>query len=213
MVSLRSVRAHAWLVVWLASCAQGYDNDPLGIAPRPSTGIDGIQSGRGAGPGQGGAAAMGASGQAGAMAAYTGESCMMGETAACMCSGGLNGSKTCRFDRASPTMGSFSECGNCAAPDDMQEEEDDPGDVMSAGTGGAGGRAGGGSGRGAAGGASGAGGSPAGGSAGSGSDRPGGGTRGCMPACNNTCFPVGILPCCTALGTCGCTWAPGAYCF
>src|SRR5262249_36186886 len=31
--------------------------------------------------------------------------------------------------------------------------------------------------------------------------------------CTNSCFPVGILSCCTALGTCGCTWAPGAYCF
>lgn len=30
--------------------------------------------------------------------------------------------------------------------------------------------------------------------------------------CNQPCYPIGILPCCTALGTCGCTWAPGAYC-
>jgi hypothetical protein len=30
--------------------------------------------------------------------------------------------------------------------------------------------------------------------------------------CTNSCVPVGILPCCTLLKTCGCTWAPGAYC-
>jgi hypothetical protein len=31
--------------------------------------------------------------------------------------------------------------------------------------------------------------------------------------CKNVCIAVGILPCCnTLLGSCGCTWAPGAYC-
>jgi hypothetical protein len=33
-----------------------------------------------------------------------------------------------------------------------------------------------------------------------------------MPACTQSCFPVGVLACCSPLGTCGCTWAPGAYC-
>jgi len=39
-----------------------------------------------------------------------------------------------------------------------------------------------------------------------------GGGGGSCGACDNPCFPVGVLSCCTPLGTCGCTWAPGAYC-
>lgn len=27
-----------------------------------------------------------------------------------------------------------------------------------------------------------------------------------------SCFPRGLLPCCRADGSCGCSWAPGAYC-
>lgn len=30
--------------------------------------------------------------------------------------------------------------------------------------------------------------------------------------CKNECGVTGILNCCTERGTCGCTWAPGAYC-
>jgi len=30
--------------------------------------------------------------------------------------------------------------------------------------------------------------------------------------CTESCVPIGILNCCRANGTCGCTWAPGAYC-
>jgi hypothetical protein len=31
--------------------------------------------------------------------------------------------------------------------------------------------------------------------------------------CKNICIAVGILPCCNSLlNSCGCTWAPGAYC-
>jgi hypothetical protein len=30
--------------------------------------------------------------------------------------------------------------------------------------------------------------------------------------CTQTCVPIGILSCCTIAHTCGCTWAPGAYC-
>jgi hypothetical protein len=41
----------------------------------------------------------------------------------------------------------------------------------------------------------------------------GGTTTGCDPLrCNNECSLAGPLPCCTLLDTCGCTWAPGAYC-
>jgi hypothetical protein len=30
--------------------------------------------------------------------------------------------------------------------------------------------------------------------------------------CTNECSVAGPFPCCTLLDTCGCTWAPGAYC-
>jgi hypothetical protein len=30
--------------------------------------------------------------------------------------------------------------------------------------------------------------------------------------CTEPCVPIGILNCCGSDGTCGCTWAPGAYC-
>lgn len=30
--------------------------------------------------------------------------------------------------------------------------------------------------------------------------------------CTTSCVPIGILNCCRDNGTCGCTWAPGAYC-
>jgi hypothetical protein len=37
---------------------------------------------------------------------------------------------------------------------------------------------------------------------------------GCRSAadCTTSCVPIGILNCCRDNGTCGCTWAPGAYC-
>lgn len=56
------------------------------------------------------------------------------------------------------------------------------------------------------------------GGAGSGASRAGssgggaGGMSGGRCTCNNACFLTGILPCCRANGSCGCTWAPGAYC-
>jgi hypothetical protein len=38
-------------------------------------------------------------------------------------------------------------------------------------------------------------------------------TTGCQPSrCTNTCGLDGPINCCTLLDTCGCTWAPGAYC-
>lgn len=30
--------------------------------------------------------------------------------------------------------------------------------------------------------------------------------------CTQSCVPIGILSCCKADRSCGCTWAPGAYC-
>ncbi len=38
-------------------------------------------------------------------------------------------------------------------------------------------------------------------------------TTGCNALrCTNECSLAGPLQCCTLLDTCGCTWAPGAYC-
>lgn len=35
----------------------------------------------------------------------------------------------------------------------------------------------------------------------------------CDPfTCTNECSAAGPFPCCTLFDTCGCTWAPGAYC-
>lgn len=30
--------------------------------------------------------------------------------------------------------------------------------------------------------------------------------------CSQPCVPIGLFRCCRPSGTCGCTWAPGAYC-
>jgi hypothetical protein len=60
-------------------------------------------------------------------------------------------------------------------------------------------------------GGSGSGGTSAGSRAGASGGGTGGATGGrCM--CTNTCLLIGIAPCCRANGSCGCTWAPGAYC-
>jgi hypothetical protein len=51
-----------------------------------------------------------------------------------------------------------------------------------------------------------------------GSTRPTGGSTGtgttrCQAStCTNECSLAGPLRCCTDRGSCGCTWAPGAYC-
>jgi hypothetical protein len=39
-------------------------------------------------------------------------------------------------------------------------------------------------------------------------------TRACMQNadCTVSCFPLGAVACCRADKTCGCSWAPGAYC-
>jgi hypothetical protein len=189
------------LVVHLASCAQGYEADPLGYLPQ---GFSAAGSGQSGSPSSIPSAGSGSGG--GASEAYAGEACRMGESAACTCeSTGTEGSKTCRYDSRSPTMGTFSECGNCTDPNAAPDP--DPGDV--AGT--AGSRAGSGGVSGSSGRAgSGASGSGSGGASGSGST--GGSRGGCNPACSQSCFPVGVLACCRSNGTCGCTWAPGAYC-
>ena len=197
MVAIRSVCLRLALVAGMTSCAQGYADDPLGIAAG-STAMGG-QSGRRASDPIAGSSA----GSAGS-AAYSGETCRMGESAACTCeSTGWEGSKTCRYDARSPTMGTFPECGNCIDPNAVAQP--DPGNVM--GSAGGSGRAGSGTaaGSGASGGSTGTGGA-------GGSGSSGGSRGGCTPACNQSCFPAGVLACCRSNGTCGCTWAPGAYC-
>jgi hypothetical protein len=198
MVALRRVCLRTALVVGLASCAEGYATDPLELA-HGSTAMGGHSGSPPSAP------AAGSSGNNGGSAgtSYSGETCRMGESVACTCeSTGTEGTKTCRYDARSPTMGAFSECGNCIDPN--AEPELDPGDAV--GNAGSGGRAGSGA---SAGGTSG-GSSGSGGASGSGSS--GDSRGGCMPACNQSCFPAGVLACCRSNGTCGCTWAPGAYC-
>lgn len=185
----------------VVSCAKGYE------------GIAGLRL-QAAPPGSGGNASPTDTGTAGTGPMMTtapppppGEECKQGDTKPCTCPATMtDGTLQCRADKRSSLGGYYAtECTRCAAP---KPPEPDPGDVTmtDAGTAGSGGST---AGSGGSAGSSGSGGS--GGSSGSGSTRPmRGGT--CMPACTQTCFPVGVLPCCSPLGTCGCTWAPGAYC-
>ena len=186
----------------LAGCAEGYEGlSSLRLNQTIPTGSAGNASQVDAGAGSGGATGM-------TTPPPAGTECKMGDTQPCMCSStGTEGVNQCRGDARSSLGGYFAtECTRCAPPVVMMPE--DPGDVMmsdggpaTSGSGGAGSSASGsgGAGSGGRGGSGGSGGSTA---------RPGT----CMPACNNTCFPVGILPCCRPIGGCGCTWAPGAYC-
>lgn len=187
--------ARVWIALWaLYGCAEGYGTEPGDFLPRGGSGAN-----AGAFGGTSGAGASGMGGASGTGAPYTGEACRMGDTAPCTCQDtGTQGTKFCRFDRNSPTQGTFSECGGCAMSGSAGR---DPGDVEPgpAGSGGSGGRAG----TSGSGGRSGSGGSGTGGS-GSGSCSPG--------SCSQPCFPIGVLACCRSNGTCGCTWAPGAYC-
>jgi hypothetical protein len=196
-------------LAWIASCASGFDSDPTadawtnfgsaGQAPPQSTG--------------------GSGGHTTAGAMFTGESCTPGSSGLCDCEKpGSRGTRTCRMDTKSPSGGSWGPCGACV---DAPPPKFDPGDVTATATGGRGGL------RGGIGGLSGGSGSGSGGSGGamssgsggmrgsrgdSGRDR-GGSMGGGNCACDDTvCFPVGILPCCRIDGSCGCTWAPGAYC-
>ena len=137
--------------------------------------------------------------------------CAMGDVADCSCdTPGSTGSKYCMFDATSPTKGSFSECQDCVDPPKQVDSGTTPGDVSvidsgvgqgSGGTGGAGGTGGTG-----------------------GTTAATGGTTAprptppptpkipCPSLCIQPCVPFGILACCRDNGTCGCTWAPGAYC-
>jgi hypothetical protein len=131
--------------------------------------------------------------------------CAMGDTADCSCeTPGSMGTKYCMFDATSPTKGSFSECQDCVDPPMRVDSGSDPGDIslIDSGVG------------------MGSGGTGSGGTAAT------GGTKAppppppppptpkipCPSLCVQPCVPFGILACCRDNGTCGCTWAPGAYC-
>ena len=135
---------------------------------------------------------------------FMGEACDRGETAPCTCDDGGEGIKICNYDVASPTMGSFSsECTSCvviaAGTETMTAgtmSESGSGGLSASGTGGSSGTG--------SGGLSGGSGISGGTAAGTGS------SGGCD--CNQPCVPFGIIACCRPGGSCGCTWAPGAYC-
>ncbi len=175
-----------------------------------------------------------------AMSASTGTPCMMGEAVECVCaSTGTMGSQTCKFDLSSPTGGSLGECERCAEPDpdggigmggcndgvqsDLETDIDCGGpDCDTCGLG-EGCRV---NGDCSAGecfeGACTEGDGPT--DPTDGSDispppdppeappPPPTQTSSCSSPCTQPCIPFGILACCRANGTCGCTWAPGAYC-
>ncbi|HKP56599.1 MAG TPA: hypothetical protein VJV78_07765 [Polyangiales bacterium] len=173
----------AWVVIALNACAEGYD----------STGVDRIAQPP----------------PAGGSADFKGEACERGQSRPCMCPDGAEGMNLCTRDPLSPTLGSWLPmCLSCREPDPPPQPAagdvaPDPETQTPAGAGGRGGR-GGAAGRAAAG--SGAAGRTSGGGGRS------GGSSGGRCNCNQDCFPVGVLACCRPDGSCGCTWAPGAYC-
>jgi hypothetical protein len=152
-------------------------------------------------------------------AMYTGDECVtIGERVPCICTDGLGqGIKACAADKTSPTLGTYSECTACVAVPEAGHPTvaENPGRTPNAGRGSRAG-AGGTTSMGAAG--TGATSSARAGSGGRGTTaaagRSGGGTTMSSGRCNCTqdCFPVGILACCRIDNSCGCSWAPGAYC-
>jgi hypothetical protein len=156
-------------------------------------------------------------GSSGPSAMYTGDECVtVGERVPCVCTDGVGqGIKACAADKNSPTQGTYSECTACVAI----PEAGRPPIVENTGRTANAGRAA----RGGAGGTTGA----AGTGSTSSSARAGSGGRGSTAAagrsggttttsgrcnCTQDCFPVGILACCRLDNSCGCSWAPGAYC-
>ena len=156
---------------------------------------------------------------------YKGNECTtVGERVPCVCSDGSGeGIKSCASDANSPTMGTFSECVACApvpkAGTAAMPETPAP---APAGTMGRGMRAAAGTSSTTAGtgsttsdssGAR-AGSGAAGRTSTASAGRSGGTTTRGSGRCNcvQDCFPIGILACCRLDNSCGCSWAPGAYC-
>jgi hypothetical protein len=169
---------------------------------------------------------------------FLGEACSpLGSRMPCMCSNGFEmGLRACATALDSPTKAALSGCLPCELPPpSVAGMGSQAGTVATAGASGARGGAGaaaiggaaghaGSSGLGA-GGSSGAAGRAGPGRGGTGGSTAGGTGRprpsaptgppsigpGCE--CGQSCFPFGIIACCLPEGGCGCTWAPGAYCF
>jgi hypothetical protein len=202
-----ALRLAGLLSIVLLSCAEGFgsgDNLALGLVN--NAGVSGGGSG-----GRGGQSMSGGTGGA-AGGAYTGMPCTQGDAPDCDCPTGGMGTRICRYDAMSPTMGTFAECTGCVASGGAGGNSGDA--ASGSGGGGSGGRSGsGGSGSGGSG-SGGSGGSGSGGSSGAGgSSGTGSSSSGCPASgCTNSCFPAGAFSCCTAFDSCGCTWAPGAYC-
>jgi hypothetical protein len=104
------------LATWLAAllgCAEGMPGP--GASASGSLMADPPVSGTAApSGGTGTAGAGGAAGRAEPPPAFTGEPCNMGDMQDCTCAEGGEGTKVCRFDADSPTMGAFGPCGSCA---------------------------------------------------------------------------------------------------
>jgi len=164
--------------------------------------------------------------------AYTGDECAtVGERVPCICADGTGqGIKACGSDTNSPTKGTYSECTACAAvPEAGRPQTAATMPTMStmptmptmpttrAGTAGRASRGGsGGTGSSADKGStsapssSGTGGRT--GSTATVAGRTGSATSSGACNCNQVCFPIGIVACCRLDMSCGCSWAPGAYC-
>jgi loricrin len=157
-------------VLWvlLGACAQGFEGPAAFGFDTPGGSQGGGQVGDGSGgddemptAGGGMAGAGGMSGSSGG--AFDGEPCTRGEVQACECDNGGTGSRTCAFDAASPTEGSFGDCARCSG---------------GAGSGGSGSSGSGGSGSSGSGGRGGSGGSGSSGSGGSSGGSGSGGSSG-----------------------------------
>jgi uncharacterized membrane protein YgcG len=168
---------------------------------------------------------------------FFGEACSLGDRRECACKNRAGmGIQVCTADETSPTKAAYGkECLPCsvltahseldAGGDDAGEHEVDAGESGRENTTGAmsssmatAGRSSAAGGSGGAGGRAGAGGAAFGGKGGSGgtggaagaAGRPGTTSGQCK--CNQSCAPIGISACCRDDGSCGCSWAPGAYC-
>jgi PPE-repeat protein len=206
-------RALVMGVFWIAlgfGCAEGL--------PGP----EGMVAGFIGAPPTGGTAAPGTAGSPGGAGmgsgyvpppVFSGEACNQGDSEPCTCEDGVSaGTKVCRFERTSPTMGAYSMCEGCEAPAEPEAGTDGGSGTGASGMGasgtGASGTGGGASGTGASGtGASGTGASGTGasgtGASGTGGTSGGAGepARGCDPDdCDDPLFGSA---CCTDDDECG----------
>jgi streptogrisin D len=191
----------------MLGCASGYPGAEEASLSLPAFGaLDGGTAGAAGGGGAGGSA--GGGGSAGEatlpeMPGFTGEMCFMGQSEACTCEDGVSmGTKSCKHEASSPTMGAFGACEACQAPPMSAgaggDAEAGAGGDAEAGAGGSGEEAGaGGSGEAGAG----SGGSGEAGAGAGGSGEAGDGGDSCDPRqCPRPLFGTA---CCTRSGECG----------